>query len=315
MRDFKGMKRQRGRNRSAGGKPQQHNANRALESNGPEGVKVRGNAQTVFERYQQLARDAASSGDRVLAENFLQHAEHYFRLIRAMQPTRPASEIIGRDQFNSGFDVDFEEEGAEAAEAEPSEPEGDTRERGSWRDRDDRRERFRDRDDRPRDDRQRDDRPRDDRPREDRPREDRPREDRSRDDRPREDRPREDRPRVERAEGSRRERWRDRDDRQEQRNREDRPERERPERDRPERDPLAVVEPSGGPIAPAADRPASPTLRSEDGSESQAPDFLRPRRPRAEAEGEEPKPTRRRRAPRSFEGEASPGEGAERAED
>lgn len=306
MRDFKGMKRQRGRNRSAGGKPQQHNANRALESNGPEGVKVRGNAQTVFERYQQLARDAASSGDRVLAENFLQHAEHYFRLIRAMQPTRPASEIIGRDQFNSGFDVDFEEEGAEAAEAEPSEPEGDTRERGSWRDRDDRRERFRDRDDRPRDDRQRDDRPRDDRPREDRPREDR-----SRDDRPREDRPREDRPRVERAEGSRRERWRDRDDRQEQRNREDRPERERPERDRPERDPLAVVEPSGGPIAPAADRPASPTLRSEDGSESQAPDFLRPRRPRAEAEGEEPRPPRRRRAPRSFEGEASPGEGAE----
>ncbi len=315
MRDFKGMKRQRGRNRSAGGKPQQHNANRALESNGPEGVKVRGNAQTVFERYQQLARDAASSGDRVLAENFLQHAEHYFRLIRAMQPTRPASEIIGRDQFNSGFDVDFEEEGAEAAEAEPSEPEGDTRERSSWRDRDDRRERFRDRDDRPRDDRQRDDRPRDDRPRDDRPREDRPREDRPRDDRPRDDRPREDRPRVERAEGSRRERWRDRDDRQEQRNREDRPERERPERDRPERDPLAVVEPSGGPIAPAADRPASPTLRSEDGSESQAPDFLRPRRPRAEAEGEEPKPTRRRRAPRSFEGEASPGEGAERAED
>ncbi|MFM8753380.1 MAG: DUF4167 domain-containing protein [Phenylobacterium sp.] len=315
MRDFKGMKRQRGRNRSAGGKPQQHNANRALESNGPEGVKVRGNAQTVFERYQQLARDAASSGDRVLAENFLQHAEHYFRLIRAMQPTRPASEIIGRDQFNSGFDVDFEEEGAEAAEAESSEPEGDTRERSSWRDRDDRRERFRDRDDRPRDDRQRDDRPRDDRPREDRPREDRPRDDRPRDDRPRDDRPREDRPRVERAEGSRRERWRDRDDRQEQRNREDRPERERPERDRPERDPLAVVEPSGGPIAPAADRPASPTLRSEDGSESQAPDFLRPRRPRAEAEGEEHKPPRRRRAPRSFEGEASPGEGTERAED
>ena len=305
MRDFKGMKRQRGRNRSAGGKPQQHNANRALESNGPEGVKVRGNAQTVFERYQQLARDAASSGDRVLAENFLQHAEHYFRLIRAMQPTRPASEIIGRDQFNSGFDVDFEEEGAEATEAEPSEPEGETRERGSWRDRDDRRERFRDRDDRPRDDRQRDDRPRDDRPREDRPREDRPRD----------DRPREDRPRVERAEGSRRERWRDRDDRQEQRNREDRPERERPERDRPERDPLAVVEPSGGPIAPVTERPPSPTLRSEDGSESQAPDFLRPRRPRAEAEGEEPKPPRRRRAPRSFEGEASPGEGAERAED
>jgi hypothetical protein len=283
MRDFKGMKRQRGRNRSAGGKPQQHNANRALESNGPEGVKVRGNAQTVFERYQQLARDAASAGDRVLAENFLQHAEHYFRLIRAMQPTRPASEIIGRDQYNSGFDVDFEEEPGEGgAEVEPSEAEAEPRDRGSWRDRDDRRERFRDRDDRPRDDRPRDDRPRDERPREDRPREERPRE----------ERPREDRPRGERFEGGRRDRWRDRED-------------------RPERDPMAVVEPSGGAIAPAAeDRPPSPTLRSEDGAESQAPDFLRPRRPRAEAVVEEARPPRRRRAPRSFEGDEGQGGGS-----
>lgn len=306
MRDFKGMKRQRGRNRSAGGKPQQHNANRALESNGPEGVKVRGNAQTVFERYQQLARDAASAGDRVLAENFLQHAEHYFRLIRAMQPTRPASEIIGRDQYNSGFDVDFEEEPGEgAAEAEPAEAEAEPRDRGSWRDRDDRRERFRDRDERQRDDRPRDDRPRDDRPREDRhrddrPRDERPREDRQREDRPREDRTREDRARGERFEGGRRDRWRDR---------EDRPERSR--EDRPERDPMAVVEPSGGAIAPAAeDRPPSPTLRSEDGAESQAPDFLRPRRPRAEAESEEARPPRRRRAPRSFEGDESQGGGS-----
>jgi hypothetical protein len=301
MRDFKGMKRQRGRNRSAGGKPQQHNANRALESNGPEGVKVRGNAQTVYERYQQLARDAGSAGDRVLAENFLQHAEHYFRLIRAMQPTRPASEIIGRDQFISGFDVDFEDESGEAVEAEPTEAEAEPRDRNGWRDRDDRRERFRDRDDRQRDDRPRDERPRDDRPRDDRPREDRPRDERPREDRPREDRqrddrPRDDRPRGDRAEGGRRDRWRDREDRP-----------ERPREDRPERDPLAVVEPSGGSIAPAADRAPSPTLRSEDGAESQAPDFLRPRRPRAEAEGEESRPPRRRRAPRSFEGDEGPG--------
>ncbi|MFN9929015.1 MAG: DUF4167 domain-containing protein, partial [Phenylobacterium sp.] len=77
MRDFKGMKRQRGRNRgggggnSGGGKPTQQNANRAFESNGPDNVKVRGNAQHVFERYQQLARDSGSGGDRVLAENYL----------------------------------------------------------------------------------------------------------------------------------------------------------------------------------------------------------------------------------------------------
>ena len=87
MRDFKGMKRQRGRNRGGGGgKPQQQNANRAFDSNGPDGVKVRGNAQHVFEKYQQLARDASSSGDRVLAENYLQHAEHYFRILSAAQP-------------------------------------------------------------------------------------------------------------------------------------------------------------------------------------------------------------------------------------
>src|ERR1700759_3761724 len=121
MRDFKGMKRQRGRNRGGGGggggggKPQQQNANRAFDSNGPEGSKVRGNAQHVFEKYQQLARDASSAGDRVLAENYLQHAEHYFRLLRAMQPTRPASEILGRDHFSSGFDIDFEDESAQAA--------------------------------------------------------------------------------------------------------------------------------------------------------------------------------------------------------
>ena len=67
------MKRQRSRNRSSGGgggKPQ-HNANRAFDSNGPDGVKVRGAAQHVFEKYQQLARDAQSASDRVLAENYL----------------------------------------------------------------------------------------------------------------------------------------------------------------------------------------------------------------------------------------------------
>src|SRR5215218_9215879 len=120
MRDFKGMKRQRGRNRGGGGggggggKPQAQNANRAFDSNGPEGVKVRGNAQHVFEKYQQLARDASAAGDRVLGENYLQHAEHYFRLLRATQPQRPPSDILGRDQFSSGYDIDFEDESGQA---------------------------------------------------------------------------------------------------------------------------------------------------------------------------------------------------------
>ncbi|MFZ5670319.1 MAG: DUF4167 domain-containing protein, partial [Pseudomonadota bacterium] len=140
MRDFKGMKRQRGRNRGGGGggKPQ-HNANRAFDSNGPEGIKVRGAAQGVFEKYQQLARDAASSGDRVLAENYLQHAEHYFRTLRAMQPHRPVADIVGREQFASGFDIDFEAEPEEA----PEPPETEAAEGGEGEgQREGRRERF-----------------------------------------------------------------------------------------------------------------------------------------------------------------------------
>lgn len=118
MRDFKGMKRQRGRNRKQGGASNANatNPNRSWDSQGPENIKVRGNAQTVYERYMQLARDASASGDRVLAENYTQHAEHYFRVLRALQPQRPVSEIAQRELAGQGFDIDFEDEsGAQAA--------------------------------------------------------------------------------------------------------------------------------------------------------------------------------------------------------
>jgi hypothetical protein len=337
------MKRQRGRNRgggggSGGGKPQAQNANRAFDSNGPEGIKVRGNAQHVFEKYQQLARDANSAGDRVLGENYLQHAEHYFRLLRAMQPTRPASEILGRDNFSSGFDIDFEDETAqaqsEAADAaapvgalppEGAEPVEAAWQGGGERPRDEQRppreDRPRyDRDDRPRDDRPRDDRPRGDRYenrdsgqggqggqgrrdrwRDDRPRDDRPRDDRPRGDQPRADQPRDDRPREDRPRDDR-PRY-DRDDR----NRDDRPRFDRNRDDRPERDPLAVVEPQAQPlVTPAAEsrpepreRPAR-VLRDADGGESHAPAFLQAPAARAtEAAGGDVAPKpRRRRAPR-----------------
>jgi len=129
MRDFKGMKRQRGRNRGGGGQPsggKPQNANRAFDSNGPDNIKVRGHAQHVFEKYQQLARDATSSGDRVLAENFLQHAEHYFRVLRTIQPNRPIADFIARETFASGYDIDFEDEsGAQALPDEPSDSSSD----------------------------------------------------------------------------------------------------------------------------------------------------------------------------------------------
>ena len=71
-------KRMRGRNRKS------HNPlTRVYESNGPD-IKIRGTASHVAEKYVQLARDAQSSGDPVAAENYYQHAEHYFRLIAAV---------------------------------------------------------------------------------------------------------------------------------------------------------------------------------------------------------------------------------------
>ncbi len=75
------MKRSRGRSRK-----NTNSSNRQLDSNGPD-VKIRGNASHIYDKYQALARDAASSGDRVIAENYLQHAEHYFRIMRASGQT------------------------------------------------------------------------------------------------------------------------------------------------------------------------------------------------------------------------------------
>lgn len=80
-------KRPRGGGGGGGGRQQAnrkqgHGPNRTYDSNGPE-IKIRGTAPHIYERYQQLARDAQSAGDRIAAENYLQHAEHYYRLMLA----------------------------------------------------------------------------------------------------------------------------------------------------------------------------------------------------------------------------------------
>jgi hypothetical protein len=59
------------------------NRNQTFDSNGPE-ERIRGSAYQVYEKYLALARDASVSGDRVKSENYFQHAEHYFRIINAM---------------------------------------------------------------------------------------------------------------------------------------------------------------------------------------------------------------------------------------
>lgn len=105
-------KRMRGRpnNTSGGGNRKGPNPlTRSYESNGPD-VKIRGNAHHVAEKYLQLARDAQSSGDPVAAESYLQHAEHYFRLIASAQAAQAgftrqpdAVDTEGEDDEDSGI--------------------------------------------------------------------------------------------------------------------------------------------------------------------------------------------------------------------
>ena len=97
---------------------------RSYESNGPD-VKIRGNAHHVAEKYLQLARDAHTGGDPVAAENYLQHAEHYFRLIAAAQAAQlQAQSGAPRAPGEADAeDADDEEEGGVLADrfASPSE--------------------------------------------------------------------------------------------------------------------------------------------------------------------------------------------------
>jgi hypothetical protein len=77
----------RSNNNNSGGGGSRRGPNpltRSYESNGPD-VKVRGTPQHIAEKYVQLARDAHTSSDTVMAESYLQHAEHYYRIIAAAQ--------------------------------------------------------------------------------------------------------------------------------------------------------------------------------------------------------------------------------------
>ena len=86
MRSSKSRSRSKGNrnNRSVG-----NIVNRVFDSSGPEG-KVRGTPQQIIEKYNQLARDAQLGNDRVAAENFQQHAEHYLRMLSAAQKEQDA---------------------------------------------------------------------------------------------------------------------------------------------------------------------------------------------------------------------------------
>ena len=83
--------------RNGGKRAFSNGGNRSFESNGPD-VKVRGTPHQICEKYLTLAREAAVAGNRIAAEGYFQHAEHYFRLMNGADgqprtaPLQPAPE-------------------------------------------------------------------------------------------------------------------------------------------------------------------------------------------------------------------------------
>jgi len=91
---------QHGRKPRGRGRKQHNPLSRIYDSSGPD-TKIRGTAAHIAEKYQSLARDATSSGHRVVAENYLQHAEHYLRIVAVAQAAMQQTQV-NTNQANSG---------------------------------------------------------------------------------------------------------------------------------------------------------------------------------------------------------------------
>jgi len=87
-------RRARGRSGGSGGRKQTPLKMQSFDSSGPD-VRVRGHANQVYEKYLSLARDASAAGDRVIAESYFQHAEHYYRIMN--ESTDPETEPARRE--------------------------------------------------------------------------------------------------------------------------------------------------------------------------------------------------------------------------
>ncbi len=95
--------RSRNKNRNNGRRPNPGNViNRVFDSSGPEG-KVRGTPQQIIDKYQSLAHDSQLSGDRVSAENFQQHSEHYARLL--LEAQKEMAEKSVAQESNEGSSI------------------------------------------------------------------------------------------------------------------------------------------------------------------------------------------------------------------
>ncbi|GEM18194.1 hypothetical protein NBRC3293_2692 [Gluconobacter oxydans NBRC 3293] len=93
-----------------------------FDSNGPD-LRVRGTAQQLFEKYLQLGRDATGTGDRILAEAYFQHAEHYFRILNAMNQAAEKSQqerTERQQQRQRAYEDRREPRGERSEEEQPS---------------------------------------------------------------------------------------------------------------------------------------------------------------------------------------------------
>lgn len=120
MRNGQNNKRMRNRNNN-NNRRGQNPMTRVFESNGPD-IKIRGTASHIAEKYLQLARDARSSGDPVAAENYYQHAEHYFRMIAAAQEQFRQSQPQPQQPASSEMMLEYGEDEGESFSSFGQEP-------------------------------------------------------------------------------------------------------------------------------------------------------------------------------------------------
>lgn len=130
-----GQQHRRGRGRSNNNNNNNSNNNRrgqnpnarSFESTGPD-VKIRGTATHITEKYLTLARDAQSSGDPVLAENYFQHAEHYHRIIMAYREQQMLQNVEtvngGMNRQRNGFGNESQEGAGDFSDFEGDDPSG-----------------------------------------------------------------------------------------------------------------------------------------------------------------------------------------------
>jgi hypothetical protein len=83
-------------------------------------VKIRGSASHVYDKYLQLARDANAQGDRVAAENYLQHAEHYYRILAATQAQQQQYQQQRQQQYNGNGNGRVNGDGPQPPTSDPS---------------------------------------------------------------------------------------------------------------------------------------------------------------------------------------------------